>query len=356
MGSAPGVYQVDALRAFVAALFAAAGLDADKAGTVAEVLVEGDLLGHTTHGLALAAPYLAALEDGSMRGAGDFEVVSDHGGALCWDGRRLPGPWLVARAIDAALARVAAHGIVAVAIRESHHIACLAAYLERATAHDRMILLTCSDPSEASVAPFGGRESVFTPDPIAIGIPTDGAPILIDMSASITTNGMTARLRRERRRFPGRWAMSAAGEPTDDPAALFADPPGTLLPTGGREHGHKGYSLALAIEALSQGLSGHGRADRPTGWGASVYLQIMAPEAFGGAEAFARQTAFVAAACRANPPLPGGDPVRLPGERGLALKRRALTDGLRLYPEILETLMPWAEKLGVALPAAHMPT
>ena len=79
--------------------------------------------------------------------------------------------------------------------------------------------------------------------------------------------------------------MTAEGEPTDDPGVLFADPPGTLLPTGGREHGHKGYNLALAIEALSQGLSGHGRADRPTDWGASVYVQVMAPGAFGGAQA-----------------------------------------------------------------------
>ena len=61
-------------------------------------------------------------------------MLSDRGGAQCWDGRRLPGPWLVVRAIEAALARVAEHGLAAVAIRESHHIACLAAYLERATA------------------------------------------------------------------------------------------------------------------------------------------------------------------------------------------------------------------------------
>jgi LDH2 family malate/lactate/ureidoglycolate dehydrogenase len=212
----------------------------------------------------------------------------------------------VVKAIEEASARAAAHGIAAVAIRQSHHIACLAAYLERATAQGRMILLTCSDPSEASVAPFGGLRALFTPDPIAIGIPTEGAPILIDMSASITTNGLTARLRNEGRRFPGKWAITADGEPTDDPGVLFADPPGALLPTGGREHGHKGYNLALAIEALSQGLSGHGRADRPTGWGASVYVQIMEPRAFGGAKSFLRQTGLIAAACRSNPPAPGG--------------------------------------------------
>ena len=236
---------------------------------------------------------------------GDPAVVSDRGGALCWDGRRLPGPWLVVRAIEQALARVPAHGIAAVAIRESHHIGCLASYLERATSKGCMILLTCSDPSEASVAPYGGLQALFTPDPIAVGIPTDGDPILIDMSASITTNGMSGRLRKEGRRFPGSWAMTASGEPTDDPGVLFAEPRGTLLPTGGREHGHKGYNLALLIEALSQGLAGHGRADRPTGWGASVYVQIMDPALFGGRDSFMRQTGFIAAACRRNPPVPG---------------------------------------------------
>jgi LDH2 family malate/lactate/ureidoglycolate dehydrogenase len=345
-------YRAAQLIDFAAGLFRAAGLEEEKkARTVAEVLVEGDLLGHTTHGLALAAPYLQALVDGSMTREGAPNVVSERGGALCWDGRRLPGPWLVVQAIEAALARVPEHGLAAVAIRESHHIACLAAYLERATARGCMILLTCSDPSEASVAPFGGRAAVFTPDPLAAGIPTAGEPILIDMSASITTNGMTARLRGQGRRYPGPWAMTAEGAPSDDPNVLFTQPPGTLLPTGGLDHGHKGYNLALAVEALSQGLSGHGRADPLTGWGASVYVQVMDPAAFGGAADFIRQTSFVAEACRSNPPAPGVRAVRLPGQQGLARKRQALSEGVRLHLGIMEQLDAWTEKLAVAKPA-----
>ncbi len=345
-------YPAAELVKFADDLFRAAGLDDGKARTVAEVLVEGDLLGHTTHGLALAAPYLKAVLDGSMTVGGAPRVISDRGGALCWDGRRLPGPWLVAQAIDQALARVGEHGIAAVAIRESHHIGCLASYLERATARGRMILLTCSDPSEASVAPFGGLEALFTPDPIAVGIPTGGDPILIDMSASITTNGMTARLKNAGQRFPGPWAMTASGQATDDPNVLAAQPPGTLLPSGGKDHGHKGYNLALAIEALSQGLSGHGRADRLTGWGASVYVQVMAPDAFGGAANFVRQTGFIAEACRRNPPAPGVQAVRLPGELSLARKREALAHGVRLYPGIMAGLRPLAAQLGVAPPGS----
>jgi LDH2 family malate/lactate/ureidoglycolate dehydrogenase len=135
-------------------LFERAGLQPDMSGTVAEVLVEGDLLVHSTHGLALAAPYLPALADGGMAHEGAPAVVSGHDGATCWDGRRLRGLWPVVEAIEQALARVPSYRIAAVTIRESHHVGCLAAYLERATARGCMILLTCSDPSEGSVAPF----------------------------------------------------------------------------------------------------------------------------------------------------------------------------------------------------------
>lgn len=214
-----------------------------------------------------------------------------------------------------------------------------------------MVVVASSDPAVAGVAPFGGRKAVLTPDPIAVGIPTDGDPIVIDVSASITTNGLTDRLRREGKRFPGPWALDAEGRPTDDPAVLSADPPGTLLPAGGTDHGHKGYGLALMVEALTQGLGGFGRAEAPTGWGASVFVQAIDPAAFGGLDAFRRETGWTAAACRASPPVPGVDAVRLPGQRGLNRKRRALADGVALYPGIMAALAPHAARLGVTPPA-----
>lgn len=350
MTEQPRAYRAQDLITFASRLFEAAGLNQDKAVTVAKVLVEGDLMGHTTHGLALAPPYLRDAMSGSMTTEGEPAVISDHGGALCWDGQRLPGPWLVARAIEAAIERVPEHGIAAVAIRRSHHIGCLAAYLERATSRGCMILLTCSDPSEGSVAPFGGLRALFTPDPIAIGVPTEGDPILIDISASITTNGMTARLHKAGERFPDKWALDARGEATDDPGVLFATPPGTLLPMGGQGYGHKGYGLALTIEALSQGLSGYGRADGPTGWGASVYVQVMDPAAFGGADDFRRQTSWIANACRSNPPAPGVGAVRVPGDGAHARKGGALKDGVRLHSGIMEALAPTAERFDIEAP------
>lgn len=343
-------YDVAGLQTWTTALFRAAGCDGTKPEVLAEGLIEADLLGHTTHGLQLAPAYLKELQFGTMTATGEPEVVAEKGAVSTWDGRRLPGVWLTAKAVDHACDRAAHFGMASVTIRRSHHIACLAVFLERATTRGFMVQIASSDPSVASVAPYGGRRAVFTPDPIAIGIPTEGEPILIDMSASITTNGLSDRLRREGRTFPGPWAMTPEGEPTTDPAVLFADPPGTLLPTGGLDHGHKGYGLALWIEALTQGLSGFGRADAPTGWGASVYVQVLDPDAFGGSTAFCRQTEWTAQACRATPPRDANQPVRLPGQQGLARKRAALAEGVQLYPGIIPALAPHAERLNLPMP------
>lgn len=336
------------LRAFGTALFRAAGLDGNKPEVSATVLVDADIMGHTTHGLALAPRYLQEIESGSMAKSGDPKVVSDRGACVCWDGQRLPGVWLVSNAMDLAVERAGQYGTVTVAIGNSHHIGCLAAYLPRATDKGYLAIVSSTDPSQRTVAPFGGRQPLFTPNPVAMGIPTGGDPILVDTSASITTNNMGARMVREKRKFPGQWVLDAAGAPTDDPAALTAG--GTILPAGGLDHGHKGYGWALIAEALTQGLAGFGRADDPKGWGACAFVQVMDPAAFGGRDAFVRQTSWLAKACRDNAPRPGIERVRVPGENAMARRRAALAGGVEMYPGIIDALKPFADKFGVALP------
>src|SRR5437879_4685140 len=160
-----------------------------------------------------------------MRGVGAPTVVSDRGAALAWDGRRLPGPWLVLQGIETLMPRARQYGSASLAIRRSHHIACLAAYLLRATEAGFMMLLSCSDPGVASVAPFGGTRAVFTPNPVAAGIPTSGDPFLVDISASITTNGMCNRMLRAGRQFAEECLLDAQGNPSRDPAVLAQVPP-----------------------------------------------------------------------------------------------------------------------------------
>ena len=132
---------------------------------------------------------------------------------------------------------------------------------------------------------------------------------------------------------------------------LFAEPKGTLLPLGGLDAGHKGYALALLIEALTGGLAGFGRADPAEGWGATVLVQVLDPAAFGGGDALARQMDWIVDACHDATPRPGVARVRVPGENGLARYRDQRANGVALYPTIIPALRPWAEKRSLKLPA-----
>jgi L-lactate dehydrogenase len=343
-------YDADSLIAFAKSLLERLDLPSERAAVVADILVEGDLIGHTTHGLQLLAPYLKELSEGGMSRIGEPKVLQDRGAAVTWDGDYLPGPWLVTHAMELIFERIATHPVMTVVVRRSHHIACLQAYLKRATDRGLVMLLISSDPSCGSVTPYGGCTPVFTPNPIAAGFPTDGEPVLIDISTSTTTNGLTQRLYEARQRLPHEWLIDNQGRSSSDPAVLFTEPPGAILPLGGMESGHKGFALGLLVEALTASLGGFGRSDSPDRWSASIFMQIIDPEAFGGLENFKRESGWLAAACRNTTGLPGGSGVRLPGQRGLDLRREYLANGVELAPTIMPLLDPWAAKLGVASP------
>ena len=343
-------YRAEDLNAFARALLDRAGVRADIGRDVADILLDADLLGHTTHGLALLAPYLSEIEKGAMAKSGEPKVISRRSAAETWDGARLPGPWLTLRGLERAAAMAREAGTGTIVIRRSHHIACLAAYLKRATDEGLVAIIECSDPTVLAVVPHGGTTPFITPNPLAAGLPTSRDPIWIDVSMSITSMGYAKQQKEAGKMLPGPWLIDHEGRATSDPGALFADPPGALLPLGGLDAGHKGFGLGLLIEAMTGALGGHGRADPAEGWGASVFIQVLDPEAFGGLAAFKRQMDHLADAAHASRPRLEGESVRLPGERGLQRYRDAMANGVALYPAILPTLQTWADKYGVAPP------
>ena len=332
---------------FVSQLFQVLSLPKQKANVVARILVEADLLGHVTHGLQLCPSYLKELEAGTMEASGEHEVIKDSGVVAVWDGRYLPGCWLTQLAVEDAIEKAKTFGTGIIVIRRSHHIGCLASYLEAPARAGYLVEISCVDPSMATVPAYGGLNAVFTPDPIAVGIPTETDPIMIDLSASTTAMGTAALYRARGERLPGKWLQDRDGNVTDDPNVLVGDNPGTILPSGGIDHGHKGFALALILETFTQGLSGLGRVDAPTNWGAATQVRATDPNFFCGVDEFRRQSQWIADICKDSLPRKSEDSVRLPGQNGLQQKRKNLNNGVPLSPEIIEGLETWSKKLGV---------
>jgi L-lactate dehydrogenase len=345
-----GTYGSDALRNFASILGEKVGLPRDRARIQAEILLEADLMGHTTHGFALLSGFLKSIESGAVRATGEPKVQSDHGSTVFWDAGALPGTWVLTHAITEARRRLTKNPVVTFLLQNTAHIAALGAYLRQATDHGLVITIMNSDPSMRTVAPAGGMEGQLAANPLAFGYPTEAEPVLVDISTSSVANGWVRRWNAEGRRLPGKWLQDVEGNVTDDPAALFANPAGSMLPLGGVELGHKGFALGLMVEVLTAGLSGSGRADKPTGGGTPVYLQLIDPKAFGGVDALKREASWLANACRSSKPRPGIAAVRMPGDTALAKRRAQLKSGVELYPSIMPDLKVWADKFGVTPP------
>ncbi|GAB3281707.1 Ldh family oxidoreductase [Parahaliea aestuarii] len=346
-------YKAEDLQQFTASLFTGAGLAPERAAVLAEVFLEADLMGFSTHGLNRVPHNLRWLQGGESRVDGEPQVLADRGALFNWDAGFLPGPWVVRLALDQALARVAEHGVVTATLRRSQHIACLAAYLPRIVEAGYAVLMTCSTPAENTVSAFGGIDPLFSANPIAFAAPGEDCPLLFDISMSITAGGYVARAQREGKRLPEPCLKNRAGEITDDPAALGEG--GSIMPIGGAAHGYKGAALSVFTEVLSMALGGYGRADaaaRNDGEANSVFLQVIDPGAFTTPENFRRQLGALQSLCEQSAVPAGQPPARFPGRRAWELRQQQLAQGVDLYPGIMADLAPWAEQFAIPLPLA----
>ncbi|MBW0101007.1 Ldh family oxidoreductase [Pseudonocardia sp. KRD291] len=342
-------YAASDLTRFAEALLRAAGIDNDHAAAMTARMIDGDLLGHRTHGLSFLSTYLDRISGGHIGSAGALETLHDDRAAIAWQANRLPGAWVMGEATALALDRITDHAVVTVTIANCSHIGCLQSYLLPFTARGLLVTLTATNPGVASVAAPGGTQGVITTNPIAMGIPTWNDPILIDQCTSVGSNALFDDYAAHGERLPGEWLLDAAGLPTDDPTVLRADPPGTIQSLGQTDFGYKGFGFGLMSEALSIALPGYGRRTHPGRFGQGVFLQVIDPARFCGSDAFLDEVTHLVTTIR-NDPGAAGAAVRLPGERALSARRDQIRDGVLVEPQTLARLEPWARRSRTPLP------
>jgi delta1-piperideine-2-carboxylate reductase len=142
-----------------------------------------------------------------------------------------------------------AQGMAALCTGNAHHFAALWPDIEP-FAQAGFIALTVINTRSHMVV-FGGRQKRLGTNPMAFAVPrADAPPLVWDQAASVRSQGEVLRARRAGRPVPPGVGVDAAGQPTEDPAAILDG--GALLPFGG----HKGAGIALMIEVLAAALTG----------------------------------------------------------------------------------------------------
>lgn len=319
-----------ALTNHCAALLEAGGASAADAELVAAELVLADQMGIPSHGVARVGEYLQAVRDGRVDPRGDCRTVSRAGAVAVVDGGARFGQVAGRHALDEGSRIAGERGAAVVVVRNSHHIGRVGALGELGAQRGLLVLALVAVGIPGPVAPVGGTAGRLGTNPMAYGVPTANGAVSSDFATSAMPEGAINRARATGQRLPEGVLVGPDGAATTDPAVLYADPPGAILPFGG-PWAHRGYALNLMVELFAGTLAGYGPqdADRPSN---CLFLLVVDPSAARPAGDYPALAASTVAFVRS-----AGPDVLVPGERE-ERARAAAGDAVDVHPNTVAML------------------
>jgi ureidoglycolate dehydrogenase (NAD+) len=342
-----------ALVQFCTDVFIAAGLPRDDAELTSQSLVESNLRGVDSHGVARVPHYLDRIRHGSINPRPNLQVETLAPAAARVDGDRGLGQLAMSKASEVAidLARQAGAGWVTVA--NSSHCGALAFYgLKIADAGMIGLVFTHVDPM---VIPFGAKRPFCGTNPLCITAPRAAAgagdrptgALCLDMATSITPWNSVANAAIEGVPIPEGWGVDRQGHDTTNPEDVEA-----LYPFGG----YKGSGLGMVIDVLCAMLSG-----APFGPDIPKMYDddLTKPRHLGGLigaieigrfvprEVFFARVADMIGRWGALPPSEPDGRVLYPGEPELICRERRLKEGIPMGVQTLKEFDLLADRWGI---------
>jgi len=337
------------LTAFAAAALQATGVGVAHAEITAARLVAADLRGRTGHGLIRLPSYVTRIQAGGVNVDPGITVAHETPVSALIDGDNGLGQVVMTQATEIAITKAKASGLAWVGTVGSNHAGAAGLYAEMA-ADEGLIGIYLAVANSNGMPPWGGTNPLLGTNPIAIAIPTEAHPFVLDIATTAASHGSIKVAAQQGVPMPEGWVVDADGQPITDPAR--ADE-GFLVPMGG----YKGAGLTIAIGLLAGVLNGaafgadvidHRRdAASPTNTGQA--LLVLRADLFRAKdEVLAALTGHLDAIRRSG--TRDGGPVRLPGDAAAQTRRDNEQHGIAV-PDVLATdLDAMAQQLGVDSP------
>lgn len=349
------VLQAHQLKQMTYSIFMAAGASQPNAERVAEALVDANLAGHDSHGVARIPQYLQAIAAGQLDPAARPAVLKETDCSLLMDGKWSFGQVGAQMCMQEAIRRAKEHGMAITALIRAYHIGRLGEYSEMAHDAGMIAFVTAGGfgggkPMTAGgMAPYGGARPVLGTNPLSFGFPAGSQPpVMADFATSTVAMGKVNLARAKGEALPPNCILDRHGRPTTDPNDFYDG--GVLLPFGG----HKGYGLAVVVELLSQALTGSDTCGDAKDSGGiymlagNVFL-VLEPGLFRPKEEYAAAADSIIQKIKAVPPAAGFSEVLLPGEPEQRSKARRRQEGVGVADGTWKALEEQAAKLNLNL-------
>lgn len=327
----------DAAKGLVRDIFSKAGSNDAEAARIAHHLVEADLRGHPSHGVARVARYVQWLREGVLRANQTITIMQETDSLAIIDGNYGFGQSIGEQTVAVGIAKAKTRGVSVTALRNSGHLGCISDWAEQAANAGVASIHFVNVRGSLLVAPFGGREARGGTSPVCCGVPApDGPPIVLDFATSKVAEGKVLVALRGGAGLPEDALISASGAYSDDPRLLYGDTGRGPSPRPGSGDGaltpfglHKGAGLNFFAEMFGGALTGSGTAGAAGESGRrkfcngmlSIFLSV---EHFQSDDWFAAEVRSYIEFVKSATPIDPDCPVMVPGEKEIALKQERL--------------------------------
>ena len=348
------------LRSFTQNIFLAMGCSEEHAVLAADVLLQADLRGIDSHGVARLVGYVRLWGKKRINAKPNITIVHETPTTATVDGDAGLGLVVTPFAMRLAIQKAEQYGSGWVAVRNSNHFG-IAGYHALMAVEKDMIGFAMTNASPL-VAPTFSNEGLLGTNPMCYAFPAGKyPPVVVDMATSAAANGKLEIAQRKGVQVPEGWIQDANGNYTTDPHALKNG--GSLLPLGGdREHGsHKGFGLSATVDILSAVLSGANYgpwvppfvaflepSESPVGLGIGHFVGAMRVDGFRPVEEFKTHLDNWISRFKSASTTDPDQKVIIPGEPELEAEAERKKNGIPIVDAVLTDLNGLAERFGIA--------
>jgi L-2-hydroxycarboxylate dehydrogenase (NAD+) len=356
------IVKADPLKAFCQRVFEHLNVAPADADVTADVLVQADLRGIGSHGVARLRRYVNGLQEGQMIPRPDITAVHETATTALIDGGGGLGPPIGVRGMETAIAKAQEMGVGFVAVRNSNHHGITGYYAMMALEHDCIgISMTNAD---CVMVPTFGKDAMLGTNPISVAVPSGKErPFVLDMATSVISKGKIEVYQRALEELPLGWATDERGIASTDTARVLnnlnARAGGGVLPLGGVGElfgGHKGYGLALLVDILCGVLPGAGYADtiypktpdgKPKPANVGHFFGALRIDGFRPLKDFQTTMDDIIRRIKASPKAEGQQRIYIHGEKEFEAVEERMVTGIPLSPKVVTDLKAIAEQTNI---------
>ena len=236
------------LKKILTKIFINHGLSQNHANISSNALINAELVGAHTHGLARLKMYCDRINKKVINPKAKIKIKKISQSISQVDANSSIGFVAADIGIKEAIKNAKKTGIGLVGIKNSGHYGLSGYYAEQAV--KKNLIVFCFTNAPPAIAPHGSKKRLFGTNPICFGSPTTSkVPFILDTSVSEINRGKIRVAAKTGKKIPVGVALDKFGKPTTDAKKALL---GVQLPLGG----FRGSGLAWMVDILSGVMTG----------------------------------------------------------------------------------------------------